>query len=179
MADYDLGPYRIKFKGEFDPAAEYHYLDAVRYNGGSFTCKNLDTVDGVGCIGVLPSGAPNSELYWEPMALRGERGESADYYRPFITITDGHWNFDDGDKIYIPNDATNNRLEITNAHDGCFGLIITRKDLELPANSFKSVDFGYIDLVTASDYFMYTFTYTNIGGGNHYFWHRSVVTKVS
>ena len=180
MADYNLGPYRLKFRGDYDGTTEYRYLDVVRYNGGSYTCKNLDTIDGVSCIGVAPTGMPNSELYWEPSALPGEKGDPADYYRPFKTIIDGHWDFSEADKIFIPDSATENRLEITNAEDGCCGLIITRKDLELPSNSYKSADFGYIELVTGEDYFIYTFTYTDIGtGGKCFFWHRSVVTKVS
>ena len=178
MAEYNLGPIRMNFKGEYDEATEYRFMDNVTYQGSSYVCKNLDSIDGVGCIGVAPFGEPKSEVYWAPQALKGEKGDAADYYRPFMTVTDAYWDFSHGDKIFIPTDATDNKLEIANLQNGSCGLILTQKDLELPRNSFKAIDFGYIELTNIADYYIYTFVYTNIGTGiDYFFWHRSVVTK--
>lgn len=179
MASYDLGPYRMNFKGEFNGSEEYRYMDVVRYNGGSYICKNLDTVDGVACIGILPEGEAISEEYWECLAHKGDKGEAPATYSSYLTITDGNWDYSKGDKIFIPDDITTNSINITGVYDGACGIIITRKELELPSNSMKSIDFNFVELITGGDYYFYTFTYSNLGGSDSYLfiWHRTVITK--
>ena len=177
MSEYNLGPYRMRFQGEYDPMKNYIYMDVVTYDGGSYICINLDTIDGVSCIGILPEGEANSELYWQVIAKRGSKGQAADVYTPYSIVTNGKWDFSITDKIFIPYEATNT-LEITNVYDGCCGIIITKKDLTLPANSMKSINYNFIELLLSTDYYFYTFTYSNLGGRDYeYIWHRSVITK--
>ena len=179
MASYDLGPYRPNPTGDYDPAKGYRYLDIVNYSGASYICCNLDTIDGTACIGVLPEGEPASPNYWMCLAHRGDKGDSPNVYTPYGVVLDGKWDFSQTDKIFIPIDSIGDGIEITNVYDGCCGIIITRKDLELPLNSMKSIDYNFVGLSTADDYYFYTFTYCNLGGTAEYkfIWHRSVVTK--
>jgi len=177
MSEWNLGPYRMRPRGNYDPSEEYIYMDIVSYNGGSYICKNLDTIDGVSCIGILPEGEANSELYWQALAKQGSKGQAADIYTPYAVIQNGVWNYDITDKIFIPYEAPNS-ININNAYDGCCGIIITKKDLVLPVNSMKSTDYNFIELLSSTDYYFYTFTYSNLGGGEYMFiWHRSVITK--
>ena len=46
MAEYNLGPFRIRPMGIFDSSKSYRFLDLVAYNGGSYVCINMDTIDG-------------------------------------------------------------------------------------------------------------------------------------
>lgn len=70
----NLGPFRIRPRGEFSSTEKYRFLDLVSYNGSSYLCKNDDTIDGTGAISVLPAGAHNSDAYWMLSASRGEPG---------------------------------------------------------------------------------------------------------
>lgn len=173
--DYNLGPFRIKPRGEFNATAEYRFLDMVTYDGGSFICINYDTIDGTACIGILPEGQASSELYWQNIAHKGEKGDTADQYLPFIEVTNGNWDFNNGDKIYIPDTATTDNLEIQNVYDGCCGMIITTRDLVLPGNSLYKNDFHYINLTSATGYYMYTFTYGKIGSDYKFIFSRGII----
>lgn len=179
MATYDLGPFRPAPKDEWDPATPYKYLDIVTYNGASYICRNLDTIDGTACIGVLPEGEPSSELYWMCLSHRGEKGDTPDTYTPYMTVVNSVWDYSITDKIFIPMEAPSSTIQINNVYDGCCGIIITRKNLQLPENNMKSIDYNFIELVGASSYYFYTFTYSDLGGTGEYkfIWHRSVVTN--
>lgn len=175
MADFNLGVYRPRPVGEFDSTQNYRYLDIVRYQGSTYINKNLDTNDGVSCIGILPCGQSQSSLYWLCIAEKGEKGDIADQYSPYIEVSDGNWNYANGDKIYIPDDSPD-YINITNVYDGCCGIIITKKDINLPDNSLFSIDFNYIPELTDGNYYFYTFTYADIGSIRRMFiWHRSVI----
>ena len=177
MADFNLGAFRINPKKAFDPAASYRFLDMVSYDGGAYVCCNEDTIDGDACIGILPAGQPNSELYWMCIASKGETGAAASWYPPFITVNDNRWEYSQSDKIIIPENAPTGTLEIIDAYDGCCGLIITRKkDLTLPANSDYSVDFDYVTAGT-NQYYMYTFVYVPLDTGNRFVWNRTVINQ--
>ncbi len=179
MADYNLGPYRPRPRGEFDGTMNYLYLDIVRYHGSSYININLDTIDGIACIGILPEGQNESELYWMPIAEKGEKGDTADAYTPYVVVDNNTWDYSQGDKIFIPEvDEDVSILDITNVYDGCCGIIITRNDLSLPANSLFSVDYKYVSIINNDDYYFYTFTYANVGSGSNMFiWHRTVVNR--
>lgn len=180
--EYNLGPYRLRMRGDFmtnnaagDPVY-YKYLDIVRYNGGSYICCNLDTIDGMGVTGVLPEGQVTSDLYWQCIAKRGEKGEPGDSYKSFITVANGKWNYNDSDKIIIP-DTGSSSLEILNPYDGCCGLILTKKNLQLPTNSEYSIDFNYIT-PNATQYYMYTFVYGSfISSNKKFIWNRTVIDQ--
>ena len=176
MSDYNLGPYRPHPVGEYDPAREYQYLDIVTYNGASYINCNLDTIDGVSCIGILPTGEPRSEMYWQCLAMPGEKGETADVYAPYATVIGGAWDFRETDKIFIPENAPN-AIAITNVYNGACGIIISRLNLTLPRNSMKSSDFDYLDLNEPGQYYFYTFIYTPIGDDYWFIWHRSVISR--
>ena len=179
MSTFDLGPYRPRPMGEFEPDKEYRYLDIVTYNGGSYICCNNDVIDNVSCIGILPEGESNSELYWMCLAHKGSKGDSPNAYNSYSSILDGNWDYSITDKIFIPDNALTDEISISNIYDGACGIIITRKDLILPSNSMKSIDYNFVDIETSSDYYFYTFTYSNLGGTNEYvyIWHRSIITK--
>ena len=176
MAEFNLGPFRIKARGKFNSETAYKFLDMVTYNGGSYININYDTIDGISCVGVLPDGDDNSKNYWQCIASKGDKGDIADQYQPFAEVSDGAWDYTVSDKITIPLSAPD-RLDITNVYDGCCGIILTKKDLTLPINSLYSVDYNYIN-TTDDDYYFYTFVYTNIGSDSFMFvWHRSVVNR--
>jgi hypothetical protein len=176
MADYNMGPFRLKGRGEFLSSRPYHFMDCVTYKGSSYWCYNYDTNDGDGVIGVLPVGQEESQEYWQLLAQKGDTSESVIAYYPFITVDDGDWNYELSDKIFIPDEPTNDNLEIRNAYDGACGMIITRcTTLHLPFNSFKAIDFDYIDKLQPSQMWMYTFVYCKIDGMYKFVWNRSVV----
>ena len=176
MAEYDLGPYRIRTCGEFDSTRAYKYLDIVTYNGGSYICCNLDTIDGTAAIGILPEGEHRSNLYWQCIALRGEKGETGDSYKSFINVTNGKWDFSLSDKIVIPEGAPDT-LEISNVYNGCCGIILSQKELELPTNSDYSIDFYYVTR-NATQYYMYTFVYgACISSNKKFIWNRTVINQ--
>lgn len=179
MADYNLGPYRPRPRGVFSSVEMYRYLDIVEYNGSSYININYDTIDGIACIGVSPEGENESELYWMPIAKRGEKGDTADYYTPYLEVTNGAWDYSNGDKIFIPEvDQETLNLDISNVYDGCCGIIITKNELSLPANSYYSADYKYVSIVNSDDYYFYTFTYANMGSNSYMFiWHRTVINR--
>lgn len=172
MADYNLGPFRIRPRGEFKSSESYRYLDLVTYNGGSYVCINLDTIDGIAVTGVLPEGQASSESYWQCIAHKGDKGDTGDQYKNFITITDGLWDYSKSDKIIIPDNGSVN-LAIINVYDGCCGVVLSSKELDLPYNSEYSIDFNYISCST-NQYYMYTFIYTP---SNKFSWNRTVINK--
>lgn len=178
MATSNLGPYRLRPRGEFSGTASYRFLDVVSYDGGSYMCCNYDTIDGTSCIGVLPTGELNSELYWQCLCKRGEPGLLELEYLPIKTLgEDGVWDFDETDKVYIP-ESFSKTLNIENVYEGCCGIIITtNKNLKLPANSDYSIDFDYVAIAdNANQYYMYSFVYAKMGG-NKFIWHRTVINK--
>ena len=176
--DNNLGVYRPRPCGEFVGTANYRYLDIVRYQGSTYININLDTNDGIACIGILPVGQPQSELYWMLIAEKGDKGDTAVLYTEYQEVSNGTWDYSVTDKIFIPEDGSPN-LNILNSYNGCCGMILTKLDLLLPSNSLFSVDFDYLDIVYNTDYYFYTFTYMNTGSDSEdvYVWHRSVVRK--
>lgn len=176
MTEYNMGPYRIRPCNEFDPTKSYRYLDLVTYDGGSYLCCNMDTIDGIAVTGVLPTGQPQSKLYWQCIGSRGEKGETGNGYKEFISITNGVWDFSKSDKIIIPDNGSDTLL-ISNVSNGCCGVILTSKELTLPTNSEYSIDFNYVTCGT-NQYYMYTFIYGAYDGSNNKFiWNRTVINQ--
>lgn len=174
MADFNLGPFRIRPRGVFNANNSYRFLDLVFYNGGSYILINQNAIDGNEISGILPAGSTNSEDYWQCIVERGEKGDTADQYPAFITVTDGNWDFSETDKIIIPEGA-NTILNITNIYNGCCGLILSTEELTLPENSDRSIDFYYVE-VRANQYYMYTFVYGGIVD-DRFIWNRTVITE--
>lgn len=173
----NLGPFRIRPRGKFSSKTNYRFLDLVSYNGGSYICSNYDTIDGTAVVGVLPKGDNNSEAYWQCIAERGEAGLIEVEYLPIGNLEDSIWDFDITDKIYVKESFTGN-LNITNVYDGCCGAILTKnRELILPANSDYSIDFNYINITNANQYYLYTFIYANMGAGSRFIWNRTVINK--
>jgi hypothetical protein len=176
MADFNLGMFRPKPRGVFNSTTSYRYLDLVSYNGSGYICCNEDTIDGIACIGVLPEGQSNSELYWMCIASKGDEGAAASSYPSFITVLDNLWNYEKSDKIIVPENAEDGTLDITNVYDGCCGIIISKKDLSLPGNSDYSVDFNYVTAGT-NQYYMYSFIYADLDTGSKFIWNRTVINQ--
>ena len=174
----NLGPFRIRPRGKFSSEAKYRFLDLVSYKGGSYLCCNYDTIDGTAAIGILPTGASNSEAYWQCVAEKGETGLVEVEYLPLGNLEDSIWDFEETDKIYIEENF-NNVLEIINVYNGCCGAIITgNTNLQLPENSDYSIDFNYITITDpANQYYLYTFIYADIGAGGKFIWNRTVINK--
>lgn len=180
MADWNMGVYRPFPRGQYRSDVEYHYLDIVTYEGSSYICKNVDTIDDVSCIGIAPSGQAESVNYWQQIASRGEKGEMADSYLPYLELTNNIWDYSLGDKVYVPEDANIDALSIVNVYDGCCGIIISKKDLVLPKNSYFDLSYNYVNRVYDGDYYFYTFTYTGLGSDSYMFvWHRTVIRHAS
>lgn len=178
MAEYDLGPYRVRPRGEFNNSITYHYLDLVTYNGGSYICCNLDNIDHGSVIGVKPTGdtVVDSTMYWQCIGSKGDKGDKGDTYAGFIEVNDGIWDYSISDKIIIPKDC-NNELTINGVYNGCCGLILTPEDLVLPLNSECSIDFNYVT-PNATQYYMYTFVYVSYNSNNNKFiWNRTVINQ--
>ena len=92
MADYNLGPYRPNPKGEYDGTESYRFLDWVTYQGCSYLCINYDTIDGTACIGKLPTGEEDSELYWMCTASKGDDPAPEDFEYPgFEQVENNEW----------------------------------------------------------------------------------------
>ena len=176
MVEWNMGAYRPNPKGEWSGTERYEYLDWVTYNGSSFLCIHYDPDDNLACIGVLPEGEAQSELYWMCTAQRGATGDAPSAYLPYVKITDGTWDYDVTDKIYIPSDGQNS-ISIVNVYNGCCGVIYTNKDLELPSNSLKAIDFDYARVIHANEMYFYTFSYGIFGEEELFIWHRTVVTR--
>lgn len=74
----DLGNISLNPRGEYDDSADYEYLDAVSYQGGSYFClAELETT----ITGIAPDPGHNSE-HWQMIALPG--GMTQEY----ITVHD-------------------------------------------------------------------------------------------
>lgn len=175
----NLGPFRIRPRGEYDDTANYRFLDLVSFNGGSYLCSNYDTIDGTSCIGVSPEDTD----YWMNIA---ERGETGTYEMAYHTIKDLElnnsdeyiWDFNETDKVRINGVDTNveEKLIIENVEDGYCGALLTRKsDIKLPTNSDYSIDFNYTTVINANQYYLYTFIYTDMGAGGKFIWNRTVI----
>lgn len=64
----DLGNISLNPRGEYDSSAEYEYLDAVSYQGGSYFCRaELETT----ITGIAPDAGHNSE-HWQMIAVPGD-----------------------------------------------------------------------------------------------------------
>lgn len=64
----DLGNISLNPRGEYDSSAEYEYLDAVSYQGGSYFCRaELETT----ITGIAPDAGHNSE-HWQMIATPGD-----------------------------------------------------------------------------------------------------------
>ena len=178
MQDIDLGPFRIRPRGDFNPTAQYRFLDSVFYNHSSYLCINYDTIDGVACIGVAPTGEQQSEKYWTIMA-EGVKGDIAPQYDGFKELTSLNWDYSTTDKVYLNNTIdVSRKLNIFNVYDGCCGMIVSDKDLILPDNSDISTDFNYIELEDG-EYYIYTFVYKYVNETlNRFIWNRAVYTSV-
>jgi hypothetical protein len=177
MATTNLGPFRLRPRGEWDSTVSYRYLDLVSYKGSSYVCSNYDTIDGTACINVLPTGAANSDAYWQVSAERGEAGLIEVEYLPIGELEDNVWDFDETDKVYIT-ESFSDTLKISNVYDGCCGAILTKnKNLQLPENSDFSADFNYITITNANQYYLYTFIYADMGSGSRFIWNRTVIDK--
>ena len=173
----NLGPFRIRPRGIFSSTEKYRFLDLVSYDGGSYICSNYDTIDGKEAEGILPKGAHNSEAYWQCVAERGEAGLIEVEYLPIGNLEDNIWDFDITDKIYVE-ETFIDTIEIINVYDGCCGAILTKNNnLKLPANSDYSIDYNYISINNANQYYLYTFIYANMGAGSRFIWNRTVINK--
>lgn len=181
MAEYNMGAFRFKPVGMFDINRVYKYFDMVTYEGSSYINIYNDKNDSDSCVGILPTGTPESETYWSAIALKGDKGDYANAYSDFTVIRNNDsWNFEFGDKVFIASDF-NNQLQINNVKDGSCGMIITRnKNLKLPDNSDYSVDFNYVE-ARSDQYYMYTFVYISIGDddyfNNRFIWNRTVINN--
>jgi hypothetical protein len=177
MAVNNLGPFRIRPRGEWSSKTSYRYLDLVSYKGSSYVCTNYDTIDKTSCIGVLPTGGNDSDEYWMLNAEKGEAGLLELEYLPIGELDDYTWDFDITDKVYIT-ESFDKTLDIVNVYDGCCGIILTEnKNLKLPSNSDYSVDFNYVSIVNANQYYLYSFIYADMGAGSRFIWNRTVINK--
>ena len=115
-------------------------------------------------------------MYWQCIGSKGDKGDRGDAYIGFIEVLDGEWDYTESDKIVIP-ELGSDTLEINNVYDGCCGLILTTKELELPANSEYSIDFNYVNR-NATQYYMYTFVYGScISENKKFIWNRTVINQ--
>ena len=83
-----LGPVSLAPRGEYDPAAQYTYLDLVRYNGSGYlvlrSIQGVTPVDGAdymliterGGIGATGETGPQGEQGIQ--GVQGEKGETGD-----------------------------------------------------------------------------------------------------
>lgn len=63
----DLGNVSPNPRGEYDPSAQYEYLDLVNYEGGSYLClAELGTT----VTGTAPEAGKNTD-YWQLVTLPG------------------------------------------------------------------------------------------------------------
>ena len=175
--DKNLGPFRIRPRGEYKDNESYRFLDLVSYNGSSYLCSNYDTIDGDSCIGVIPTNT----AYWMLIAEKGEVGSYEMEYMPIVKLTPNEdnkyvWNFNITDKVTIednPNEVAN-KLVINNVKNGyCGALITTKSDLVLPNNSDYSIDFNYVTITNANQYYLYTFIYAY----DRFIWNRTVIER--
>ena len=106
------------------------------------------------------------------ICAKGDKGDIADRYDSFITITNNNWDYSLSDKIKLGTgfDITK-PLVISNVYDGCCGIIVTDLDITLPVNSDVSIDFHYLSL-SLNEYFVYSFIYD--GNRQRFIWNRTI-----
>ena len=173
MSDINLGPFRMNPRGEIQPSKQYKFMDLVTYKGSAYLNINNDIIDGTASIGQLPVGYGAPTKYYMLICAKGDKGDIADRYDSFITITNNNWDYSLSDKIKLGTgfDITK-PLFISNVYDGCCGMIKTNKDIILPNNvSDISIDFNYCTLMQ-NQYYIYTFIYD--GSLNRFTWNRAV-----
>lgn len=184
MSRQNLGPFRIRPRGIYNSSANYRFLDLVTYNGSSYLCINYDTIDGTAVTGVLPYGEVGSDIYWQCIAHKGDKGDTGDFYSEYLIITDGYWDYSVSDKIIVP-EYSNTTLTIDNVYDGCCGIILSKYDLELPYNSDYSLDYNYLNIgrYDSNKYYMYSFIYgldylnfSNQIPQYKFVWNRSIIS---
>lgn len=176
MSDTNLGPFRMNPRGEIQPSAKYKFMDLVTYKGSAYLNINNDIIDGTASIGQLPVGYGAPTKYYMLICAKGDKGDIADRYDGFITLTNNNWNYNDSDKIKLGSGFNiKSPINITNIYDGCCGLIKTENDIILPANSEVSVDYYYAIPESSNEYYIYTFIYD--GAIKKFIWNRSVYTN--
>ena len=176
MSDHNLGPYRIRPRGEYNGTTTYHYLDLVKYEGSTYLCISMDP--DYSCTSVLPKGEPSSEFYWVEIGSKGDKGDTATTYSSFVTLDSMHWDYSISDKVIIPMEVkTNSPLDIDNIYNGCCGMIITPHELSfhVGGNMF-STDFNYVKVSDVNELYCYTFIAVPFGDDLKLIWHRSVIT---
>lgn len=169
----NLGPIRLRPRGEFDPTIQYKFFDWVTYQGSSYVCINDDIIDGISNIGILPVGEQKSSIYWHLLAGKGQKGELADRYANFYDLEDNVWDYNITDKIFIgDNFDITKQIEIINAYDGCCGMILTKNgDILLPSNSSYNISFDYMT-ITKTQFYIYSFIYNE--ALDKFIWNRAV-----
>ena len=176
MQDINLGPYRINPRGEIQPTEQYKFFDMVSYKGSTYLNINHDIIDGVASIAQLPKEGQIQTKYYVLMASKGDKGDIADRYNSFITLDNNIWDYSAGDKVILPDNYNADiPIQISNVYDGCCGVIITNKNINLPENSDISVDFHFLSITNDTQYYMYTFIYNE--SINKFIWNRSVYTQ--
>jgi len=170
---YNLGEYRLRYRGEYVPTNLYTYMDWVTCDGGSYTVINQDCTDESGLIGVHPTDSEDSELYWAALAVKGSTGDGPEIYQRFGTVSNGLWDFSTTDKIIVPSNG-NSVITLENVYDGCCGIIISDLDLSFPNNpSLYSVDYDYI-IPQANEFYIYSFVCATFGSNLKLIWNRAV-----
>lgn len=174
MSETNLGAFRINPRGELNPNAKYKFLDAITYDGSSYLSINNDIIDGTAVVSKLPTDVDANE-YFQVLARKGDKGDIADRYCGVMILNNTTWDYSQSDKVSIGTSYDISQpLVINNAYDGCIGMIFTNKDITLPNNSYKSIDYNYITLLSTSDLYAYSFICRNVNGTLKYYWNRSV-----
>lgn len=80
-------------------------------------------------------------------------------YESFITVSNGSWNYNDSDKIFL---TTVNSLTISNMTVGAIGTVITEYNLVLTSLGTvkKSPDYDYITVIAGQ---IYIYSFLNAG----------------
>jgi hypothetical protein len=96
-------------------------------------------------------------------------GNKVETETPFITVTDGNWDYSLSKNIVLSGVST---LAITNVNSGNCGLIMTSLELTLPVNSRKIKGYDYVT-ITGSEIYQYSFIYNALT--SEFIWSRSVI----
>lgn len=172
MSDTNLGRFRINPRGEIKPNEQYKFLDLVTYNGSAYLNINNELIDGTASTGQLPTELESSTEYYMLLVSKGDKGDMADKYDPFLLLTDNIWDYAITDKVRLSSLYDESKLlQINNVYDGCCGMIVTDKDIALPFNSCTSEDYHYL-IALNEQYYVYTFVYNE--EIDRFIWNRSV-----